>query len=96
MRIKPGKLDEYRYHHDHIWPEMVAEIERSGIASMTIFASEPQLFLFSEIRDEDAWDRLWHSETHKRWGELMENFLEFGDNGLIDAHELREVFHIES
>src|SRR5687768_7035258 len=61
MRLKPGGLDEYRRHHDQIWPELVAEIERQGIAQITIFENDPVLFLYSEISDEEAWDRLWHS-----------------------------------
>ena len=50
--------------HDNIWPELVAEIEESGIAKMTIFENDPVLFLYSEIADEDAWDRLWHTAIH--------------------------------
>ena len=37
MRLKPGGLAEYRGHHDKIWPELVDEIERQGIAQITIF-----------------------------------------------------------
>ena len=28
MRLKPGALAEYKRHHDSIWPELVAQIER--------------------------------------------------------------------
>ena len=43
------------------------------------------LFLYSEIRDEEAWDRLWHSEVHDRWGELMDPLMEFGPDGIVDV-----------
>ena len=59
MRLQPGKLAEYKHFHDNVWPELVAEIERSGIATMTIFENDPVLFLYSEIVDESAWDKLW-------------------------------------
>ncbi len=49
MRLKPGGLAEYRRHHDAIWPELVAEIERQGIGQITIFENDPVLFLYSEI-----------------------------------------------
>ena len=55
MRLKPGKLAEYKHFHDNVWPELAAEIEKSGIASMTIFENDPVLFLYSEIVDEGAW-----------------------------------------
>ena len=41
MRLKPGGLAEYRRHHDQIWPELVAEIERQGIGQITIFEADP-------------------------------------------------------
>jgi L-rhamnose mutarotase len=94
MRLKPGALAQYKRHHDEIWPEMVAEIERSGIGSMTIFESDPVLFLYSEIRDEDAWNKLWSSATHDRWNELMLPLMDFDEDGVVASSDLREVFHL--
>jgi L-rhamnose mutarotase len=96
MRLKPGSLAEYRRHHDNIWPELVEEIEKSGIASITIFENDPILFLFSEIHDEEAWDKLWHSEVHDRWGEVMQPLMEFNEEGIVDSSELREVFRLDT
>ncbi len=96
MRLKPGRFAEYKYHHYHIWPEMVAEIERSGIATMTIFRSGDNMFLFSEIRDETAWDKLWSSETHRKWAEVMEPLMHLTPEGKVDAGELEEVFRVET
>ena len=97
MRLNPGKLAEYRRFHDNIWPELEAEIERSGIASMTIFENDPMLFLYSEIRDPAAWDKLWGSKIHDRWsGEAMASLMFFRDDGLVDATEVREIFHLET
>lgn len=36
MRLKPGSLATYKMHHDAIWAELIAELEKSGIADMTI------------------------------------------------------------
>jgi L-rhamnose mutarotase len=96
MRLKPGKFAEYKHHHDNIWPEMVAEIERSGIASMTIFRSGDNLFLFSEIHDESAWDKLWASATHDKWSATMEPLMHLTPEGRVDAGELEEIFHVET
>ena len=96
MRLKPGGLEEYRRHHAEIWAELVAEIERQGIGQITIFEDDPQLFLYSEITDEDAWDRLWHSEVHDRWGEIMNPLMVFNDEGIVDSSELREVFDLHT
>jgi L-rhamnose mutarotase len=96
MRLKPGKLAAYRQFHDDIWPELVSELARCGIASMTIFENDPMLFLYSEIHDEAAWDRLWHTPVHDRWAaDAMSPLMLFRDDGLVDATEVREIFHLE-
>ena len=96
MHLKPGGLAEYRRQHDAIWPELVAEIERQGIGQITIFENDPVLFLYSEITDEDAWDRLWHSTIHEKWGEVMEPLMEYNDEGIVDSTDVREIFHLQT
>jgi L-rhamnose mutarotase len=96
MKLKPGGLEEYRRHHDEIWPELVAEIERSGIGQITIFEADPVLVLYSEVRDVESWDRLWASEVHGRWGAIMNEFMAVGGSGAPESEELREVFHLET
>ena len=93
MKLKPGGLAEYKRHHDSIWPELVAEIERQGIAQITIFENDPVLFLYSEISDPEAWDRLWHTEIHDKWGEYMA-LMVFNDEGIVDSSEVRLVFDL--
>jgi len=95
MKLKPGGLAQYKAHHDAIWQELVDEIQTQGIAQITIFESDPVLFLYSEITDEEAWDRLWHSEVHDRWAELMNPLMEFNAEGIVDSSEVREVFHLQ-
>lgn len=54
MKLKPGAYAEYRHLHDTIWPELVEEIERCGVVTMSIFEAGPELlFLYSEVRDEE-------------------------------------------
>ena len=96
MRLKPGGLSGYREQHDNIWRELVDEIDRSGIAQITIFENDPVLMLYSEIADPDAWDRLWATEVHGRWGAVMNEFMAVDDTGAPDFSELREVFHLET
>ncbi len=96
MRLKPGGLAEYKRNHDEIWPELVAEIEKQGIAQITIFENDPVLFLYSEINDEEAWDRLWASEIHDKWAEVMNPLMEFRADGIVDSTEVREVFDLHT
>jgi L-rhamnose mutarotase len=96
LRLEPGALAQYVEYHDNIWPELVAEIEKAGIAVMTAFVRDPIVFYYSEIKDADAWDRLWHTEVHDRWGELFKPLLAFNAEGLVDATEMPEIFHLET
>jgi L-rhamnose mutarotase len=99
MRLKPGAFAEYKDHHDTIgskWPELVAEIERCGIATMTTFQRGLDLFLYSEIQDEEAWSKLWNSPVHRRWAELMEPLMNLLPDGTVDAGELTEIFHLDT
>lgn len=96
MRLKPGSLAEYKRNHDNVWPDLVAEIERSGIAQITTFQRGLDLFLFSEIHDAGAWNRLWTSPIHRRWAKLMQPLMHLNDDGIVDAGELTEIFHLET
>jgi L-rhamnose mutarotase len=96
MKLKPGGLPAYRKYHDEIWPELVAELERNGIGKIAIFEEDPVLFLYSEVYDEDSWDRLWASEVHVRWAVFMDELIEMGQGGAPDVVELREVFHLQT
>ncbi len=95
LRLKPGSFPEYKERHDNIWPELVEEIERSGIASMTSFEKNPIIFIYSEIHDEEAWQRLWDTDVHHRWAELFEHLIDIVDGKPV-AGELREIFHLET
>ena len=96
MRLKPGGLAGYREKHENIWQELVDEIERSGIARITIFENDPVLVLYSEIRDAEAWDRLWATEVHGRWGAIMDEYMAVDETGAPEFSELREIFHLQT
>lgn len=96
LRLKPGRFAKYKHYHDHIWPELVREIESSGIAQITTFANELELFLYSEIYDEKGWDKLWSSKIHDEWAKCMEPLMQFRPDGKVDAGPLREIFHLRT
>ena len=96
LRLKPGSFANYKRYHDNIWPELVREIEACGIAQITTFADDLQLFLYSEIYDQNGWDKLWSSKIHDEWAKYMEPLMQFRPDGKVDAGPLREIFHLET
>jgi L-rhamnose mutarotase len=93
LRLKPGALDKYVYWHDNIWPELQQEIANQRIAEITLFQIDDTVLLVSRVADEQAWTRLWDSEIHHKWAELMSPLMHYRDDGVIDARELREIWH---
>lgn len=96
MHLKPGALAEYKRRHDEIWPELAAEIERQGIGQITIFEHDPVLFLYSEVTNEEAWDRLWHTAIHEKWGEVMSQLMDFNADGIVDSVPVNEIWHLDT
>ena len=96
LRLKPGSFAKYKDYHDHIWPELVREIEECGIAEITTFENNLQLFLYSEIYNENAWDRLWNSKIHDKWAKCMEPLMQFRSDGKVDAGPLTEIFRLQT
>jgi L-rhamnose mutarotase len=99
LRLKPGKLDEYVYHHDRIlthWPELAAALRASGIKSIRTFAAEPLLFLFAEVDDENAFPRLWDTPAHKKWAEVMDPLIELDAEMKPDAKFIPQIFNFEA
>jgi L-rhamnose mutarotase len=97
LRLKEGALPDYIRWHDEIWPELLAEIKASGIASVTLFEADPVVVLYSEVYDREAWDRLWHSEIHARWAdEVMKPLMDYTDEGVVDARDLKEIWHLDT
>jgi L-rhamnose mutarotase len=99
MKLKPGATDEYIRHHRTIpqeWSKLVDEIRDCGIAQITTFQNGLDLFLYSQIADEKAWDKLWSSDIHRKWAELMEPLMHLDEDGIVQAGELTEIFHLET
>ncbi|MGV3723180.1 MAG: L-rhamnose mutarotase [Actinomycetota bacterium] len=97
MKLRPGAFAEYKRLHDELWPELFAEIENSGIASMSIVAiNEEYLVLYSEIRDDEAWTKLRDSEVHQRWTDTLRPLFVLNEEGAPDVHDLPEIFHIRT
>src|SRR5262245_26917394 len=96
LQLKPNAFARYKKYHDEIWPELVEEIERCGIAQITTFRSGSQLFLYSEIYDPEAWTRLWSSRIHDEWAECMKPLMRFGADGKVAAGPVEEIFHVET
>lgn len=99
MRVKEGQQDEYVRRHQHVWPEVLADMQRAGIHSTSIFLFGLQLFVYMEVDDYAAAVRiLSESPASVRWEEHMAPIMEAATGENYDPtnaypKSLTEVFH---
>jgi L-rhamnose mutarotase len=100
LKVKPGKLAEYKEHHKKVWPEMLDALRRTGWYNYSLFLRDDGL-LFGYFEAEESFqaslDGMAREEVNKRWQDFMAPYFE----GLGGAHadrnmqELEEVFHLD-
>lgn len=59
LDLKPEKklIDEYRMHHDRIWPEITASIKDAGILNMEIWLTDNRLFMIMDTMDSFSFEK---------------------------------------
>ena len=99
MHVKEGEEEEYRRRHREVWPAVLADLERAGVRSMSIFMADRQLFLYMETEDYTKAVRiLAESPESVRWEEYMAPIMEDESGDAYDPHDaypegMPEVFH---
>ncbi|MCY3708365.1 MAG: L-rhamnose mutarotase [Caldilineaceae bacterium] len=99
MHVREGEEEEYRRRHQDVWPAVLADLERAGVRSMSIFMAERQLFLYMETENyAEAVRILAQSPESVRWEEYMAPIMEDESGDDYDPHDaypegMPEVFH---
>jgi L-rhamnose mutarotase len=100
LKVKPELLNEYKTHHENVWPQMLEALRRTGWHNYSIFArSDGLLFGYFEAAEsfQASLAGMSKEEVNARWQEFMAPYFE----NLSGAHadesmiELEEVFHLD-
>jgi L-rhamnose mutarotase len=100
LKVKQDKIDEYKRHHEAVWPEMLEALQRNGWHNYSLFMRDDGLiFGYFETPDsfQAALDGMAGEEINDKWQDFMAPYFE----GLGGAHadesmvELEEVFHLD-
>lgn len=100
LKVRREKLEEYRAHHQHVWPEMLAALRRTGWCNYSLFLRDDGLlFGYFETPEsfQSALDGMAGEEVNARWQAVMAPYFE-GTGGIHAdrmMEELTEVFHLE-
>ena len=100
LKVRKDKLEEYRRHHEAVWPEMLDALRRTGWHNYSLFLRDDGLlFGYFETPEsfQAALDGMAGEEVNARWQALMAPYFEAldgqrPDEGMI---ELEEVFHLD-
>jgi L-rhamnose mutarotase len=99
LKVKADRLEEYKRHHEAVWPEMLAALTECGWHNYSLFL-RPDGLLFGYFETphslEAAQACMAPREVNRRWQEFMAPFFESADNSRPDEMflELEEVFHL--
>lgn len=99
LKVKASMVDEYRRHHEAVWPEMLDALRRTGWHNYSLFLMpDGTLFGYVEIDGtfEDALAAMAVEPVNERWQALMASYFE----GVGEAPDrmmvaLEEVFHLD-
>jgi L-rhamnose mutarotase len=97
MRIKPGTQDEYRWRHQQVWPELLADLKRAGYKNYSIYLRDTELFAYMEVDDFQRYlEIMATSRASESWESQMSDILIRAtevDTGFPPI--LEEVFHLD-
>ncbi len=74
IKVKPGKLEEYCYHHANPWPEVNAMIEKCNIRNYSIFLKGDYLFAYFEYVGTDFetdMERMAQDKKTQEWWDVV-------------------------
>jgi L-rhamnose mutarotase len=100
LKVKPDKIDEYKQHHERVWPEMLEALRRTGWHNYSLFLRDDgMLFGYFEAAEsfQSSLDAMAREEVNARWQAFMGPYFEGlgGANPDETMQELAEVFHLD-
>lgn len=100
LKVKPDKIDEYKAHHERVWPEMLAALSRTGWHNYSLFMRDDGL-LFGYFETPESFDAaragMAGEAINATWQEFMAPYFEGVGGTHADQmmQELVEVFHLD-
>ncbi len=71
-------IDEYKWYHENIWPEIARSIRDAGIVDMEIYLLGTRMFMIMEVSESFSFDAKAKTDREnprvREWEELMWKF----------------------
>jgi L-rhamnose mutarotase len=100
IRLRPGKLEEYRAYHERVWPEVLKTIRDCNMRNYSIYFKDGYLFGYFEYVGEDFkadMARMAADPKTQEWWEIMMPMQDPVENRAQGEwwSEMDEVFHTD-
>jgi L-rhamnose mutarotase len=93
-------IEEYKRHHEAVWPEMLDALRRHGWRNYSLFMRDDGM-LFGYFEAEESFqaslDGMAAADVNARWQAMMSPYFEIPPGAHPDQMmvELQEVFHTD-
>jgi L-rhamnose 1-epimerase len=96
MKLFSNCEAEYKKRHEHIWPEMKAEIKKHGCSNYSIFLDEETHTIFSylEVEDKLLWDSMAETAICAKWWNYMKDIMETNPDNSPKCYDLENMFYL--
>jgi L-rhamnose mutarotase len=100
LKVKPDKIEEYKTRHEHVWPEMLDALRRTGWHRYSLFMRDDGL-LFGYFETPKSFQKALEgmslADVNAKWQDFMAPFFENlgGAHADQNMQELVEVFHLD-
>jgi L-rhamnose mutarotase len=100
LKVKQDMIEEYKKHHENVWPEMQEALRRTGWHNYSLFMRDDGLlFGYYETPEshQAAVEGMSKEPVNQRWQDFMAPYFENIGGGHADENmmELVEVFHLD-
>ena len=100
LKIKEDLTEEYKHHHQNVWPEMLEALRQTGWRNYSLFMRDDGLlfgYFETPYTFEECRARMEQTEVNSRWQAMMAPYFELPPGARPDQMmmQLEEVFHLE-
>ena len=78
LKDSPQLIEEYKRHHQNVWPEITKSIREAGIEDMEIYLLGRRLFMIMEVSDRFSFEEKARADRSnpkvQEWEKLMWKF----------------------
>jgi len=102
LKDDPNLIEEYKWYHQKVWPEIIRSIKESGIEDMEIYLRGTRMFMIMEVNERFSFEAKGKADKTNPKVQEWENLMWKFQKPLADARPgekwllMEKVFKLES